>query len=205
MMWVLGVIRWVQGDLRQMSVHLRECLRTERSLNDPLTIAICVEFLAWGTAASGEFERAAELLGASRKLWRPLGEYLFGTKSYLDWHDKCVTRTQDVLGDKAFDTAYQRGVHRDPDSIIEFALEEQREPDPATVRESKHSQAFSMLTPREVDVAELIAQGLSNKNIAASLVISKRTVESHIEHILTKLDFTSRTRIASWFSERRDA
>jgi predicted ATPase/DNA-binding CsgD family transcriptional regulator len=205
MHWVLAVIRWVQDDPEQMTVHLRECLRTERPLADPLNIAICVEFLAWGTAARGKFERAAELLGASRKLWRPLGAHLYGTKQYLQWHDQCVDRVQNALGEKAFDAAYQRGAHREPDAIMEFGLEEHPEPDTTATRKPERSEAFTMLTPREVDVAKLIAQGLSNKEIAASLVISKRTAESHIEHILTKLNFTSRTRIASWFSAHRQA
>jgi non-specific serine/threonine protein kinase len=55
-----------------------------------------------------------------------------------------------------------------------------------------------VLTRRERQVADLVAQGLSNKDIAAKLVIAQRTAESHVENILTKLGFTSRTQIAAW-------
>jgi non-specific serine/threonine protein kinase len=52
-------------------------------------------------------------------------------------------------------------------------------------------------------VAVLIAEGLSNKQIAARLVTSRRTAESHVENILRKLGFTSRTQVATWVAQRR--
>lgn len=54
------------------------------------------------------------------------------------------------------------------------------------------------LTKRERQVAHLVARGLSNKQIATELFISPRTAQGHVEHILTKLGFTSRTQIAAW-------
>ncbi|MDP1818850.1 MAG: AAA family ATPase [Acidimicrobiales bacterium] len=54
------------------------------------------------------------------------------------------------------------------------------------------------LTPRETEVVGLVAQGQSNRDIAGVLVVSERTVESHVQNILTKLGFTSRTQIATW-------
>jgi DNA-binding CsgD family transcriptional regulator len=54
------------------------------------------------------------------------------------------------------------------------------------------------LTPRELQVARLIAGGRSNKQIAAQLVISPRTAEGHVERILAKLGFTSRAQAAAW-------
>nr|WP_211268783.1 helix-turn-helix transcriptional regulator [Actinoplanes subtropicus] len=54
------------------------------------------------------------------------------------------------------------------------------------------------MTRRECEVADLIAQGLSNKDIATRLVISQRTAESHVEHILTKLGVTNRAQVAAW-------
>jgi DNA-binding NarL/FixJ family response regulator len=66
-------------------------------------------------------------------------------------------------------------------------------PEPATIQ--------GPLTRREIEVATLIAQGLSNRQIAERLVITSRTVASHIENILEKLAFTSRTQIAVWATE----
>src|SRR4051794_27809435 len=55
---------------------------------------------------------------------------------------------------------------------------------------------------REHEVAKIVAQGMPNKDIASALVIAQRTAESHVEHILTKLAFTSRAQIAAWITEQ---
>ena len=60
----------------------------------------------------------------------------------------------------------------------------------------------ALLTPREHQVASLIARGLSNRLIAEQLVITERTVGAHVEHILDKLSFTSRTQIGVWAAEQ---
>ena len=54
-------------------------------------------------------------------------------------------------------------------------------------------------------MADLVADGLSNPEIAARLVISVRTAQGHVENILRKLGFNSRSRIAAWVTERRHA
>ena len=58
------------------------------------------------------------------------------------------------------------------------------------------------LTPRELEVACLVADGLGNREIAGRLFLSKRTVDSHIEHIFAKLSFSSRAQLAGWFREQ---
>ena len=61
------------------------------------------------------------------------------------------------------------------------------------------------LTRREREIAELVAQGLSNKEIAETLVIAQRTAEGHVENILRKLSFTSRAQVAKAWSSRQRA
>ena len=63
-------------------------------------------------------------------------------------------------------------------------------------------QAFDGLTTREREVAALVAQGRTNGEIAAHLVVSERTAESHVSNILGKLGFTSRAQIAAWAVEK---
>jgi DNA-binding NarL/FixJ family response regulator len=70
------------------------------------------------------------------------------------------------------------------------------------VREAA-KQAFGGLTAREREVATLIAQGKTSREIADLLVVSERTAESHVNNILGKLGFTSRAQIAAWVVERR--
>ena len=63
-------------------------------------------------------------------------------------------------------------------------------------------QAFGGLTAREREVAALIAQGKTSREIAGLLVLSERTAEGHVSTILGKLGFTSRAQIAAWVVER---
>jgi DNA-binding NarL/FixJ family response regulator len=58
------------------------------------------------------------------------------------------------------------------------------------------------LTRREREVATLVAQGLTNREIATRLFISERTAESHVQHILNKLSLANRTHIATWARDR---
>jgi DNA-binding CsgD family transcriptional regulator len=59
----------------------------------------------------------------------------------------------------------------------------------------------SPLSPRELEVARLVARGLTNKQIAETLFVSERTAENHVQHILVKLGFSNRSQIAVWSSE----
>jgi DNA-binding NarL/FixJ family response regulator len=61
-----------------------------------------------------------------------------------------------------------------------------------------------MLSAREDEVARLVAGGLTNREIAQRLFISERTAQNHVQHILTKLDFSSRAQIAAWLAEQRN-
>ena len=84
------------------------------------------------------------------------------------------------------------------DEVISFALEEK----PGKPRAERRSSPDG-LTRREREIAELVAEGLSNRAIAARLVIAQRTAETHVENILAKLGFTSRAQIAAWLAEHR--
>jgi non-specific serine/threonine protein kinase len=63
--------------------------------------------------------------------------------------------------------------------------------------------AANPLTRREREIAEQVAKGHTNRRIALELTVSQRTVEGHVEKIMTKLGFSSRTQIAAWATEHR--
>jgi DNA-binding NarL/FixJ family response regulator len=96
--------------------------------------------------------------------------------------------------------SYAEGAGMDLDSAIAFALGEKPPPDRTSDLDPRNGPA--VLTKREQQIAELLAAGLTNEGIASKLVISSRTVGTHVEHILVKLGFTSRTQVAVWVSER---
>lgn len=74
---------------------------------------------------------------------------------------------------------------------------------PLSARLAPVVRAHDGLTAREFEVAACVARGLTNRQIAAELVVSERTVENHIQHILTKLGFTNRSQIAAWAAARK--
>jgi len=116
-----------------------------------------------------------------------------------DHHDACARQTRDALGNAAFTTVFRRGQALSLNDALAYALDDPAESKPPqTVRT-----ASAELTPREFETARLIAGGLSNKEIAKAMVISRRTVESYVEHILAKLDFANRTQIAAWITAAR--
>lgn len=86
------------------------------------------------------------------------------------------------------------------EQAIESALAPAASPWPGDVTYPRDGTP-SVLTAREREVAELVAQGLSNREIATRLVITERTAESHVQHILEKLAVNSRGRIAAWAVE----
>ncbi|HWT91981.1 MAG TPA: helix-turn-helix transcriptional regulator, partial [Solirubrobacteraceae bacterium] len=61
------------------------------------------------------------------------------------------------------------------------------------------------LTPSELKIALLVAQGMTNREVAASLFLSPKTVEHHLSHVYRKLDVRSRTQLARLFAEERPA
>jgi non-specific serine/threonine protein kinase len=71
------------------------------------------------------------------------------------------------------------------------------------VRLPRQEHGVGALSPRENEVADLVAEGLSNPAIARRLYVSRPTVASHVGHILAKLGFSSRAQIAAWAAQRR--
>ena len=112
----------------------------------------------------------------------------------------CQAQTRARLGAAAFEAATRRGAEFGFDGVIALVGGK-----PVARQSSKQTEApaRSALTRRQREIAALVVQGLSNREIASALVIAQRTAEGHVEHILAKLGFTSRTQIAAWAAEQR--
>jgi DNA-binding CsgD family transcriptional regulator len=85
---------------------------------------------------------------------------------------------------------------------LERALALREAFEPATPLEPARELASDPLTAREREIARLMANGLTNHDIAERLVITEGTVEVHVKHILSKLGFRSRTQVAGWFARQ---
>ena len=115
-----------------------------------------------------------------------------GFRSCHHHHDKTANDAQKALGKSAFDKEFHRGLVMTEGEAVAYALDEH-----CGVPNTSSTEAIR-LTRREQQVAELVAQGLTNRAIAENLVISVRTAQGHVEHVLTKMGFTSRAQIAAW-------
>ncbi|MBP2707452.1 LuxR family transcriptional regulator [Microbispora sp. RL4-1S] len=195
----LGVELRRQGALRRAADLEKDGLRINRAVRDVFGSGMNMEVLAWIAADEGRFQRSARLLGFLERIWQALGTAMSSFLHLAKYHDECRARTVEALGEPAFRAEARNGAGLTFDEAIVYALQEER---PKAEREPAGGPT-APLTRRETEIAELVAQGLSNRDIASSLVISQRTAEGHIEHILNKLGFNSRTQIAAWLSERR--
>jgi predicted ATPase/DNA-binding NarL/FixJ family response regulator len=194
-LWALGVAAWRRGDLDRATGLQQQSLRLRARSNERMGTTWCLEALAWIAASRHQYERAAVLLGAATGLLQSMGTSLDGFEHLTGFQRDCERQARQALGEAAFRAAYHRGVDLPAADVLAYAL--QQPPDKPPAKPPAVSDGLP-LTARELQVARLVAAGRSNKEIAAELVISQRTAENHVEHILTKLGFTSRAQVAAW-------
>ena len=197
-MWSRGLLAWLQNDVHEATVQELESLQLKQTgaLDDRLGIALCLEVLAWIAAGQHRARRAATLLGAAGAIWTDLGTSIAWFRHLAGYHDACERQVHEVLGEVTFRDAVHHGSSMSPEDTLAYARQDRRRQAPA-------SRTAAPLTARERQVADLIAGGLSNKDIAKALFIGQRTAESHVEHILAKLGFASRAQVAAWVAEQR--
>lgn len=200
--WTLRALSWVmarQGEHQRAEATARECLRSMHELDDHFGIGHALEVLAWA-AAPGSPQRAVLFLGAAQTVLRDIGASVL---PYLREHDDFVAALRARLGEKEFTATYERGAALTTHEAVAEALA--TGPAEAAAAAPPHEgDEHVPLTRREREVAELVAEGLTNKEIAARMVISRRTAEGHVANIMTKLGFTSRAQIAALAARKPD-
>jgi non-specific serine/threonine protein kinase len=203
--WALlhsGWAAWRLGDPQRARVSITAGLQIAVRLEHRLIIGHCLESLAW-LAAADDPERAAHLLGAAHGVLQAIGAVVF---PYLRAdHDRCMAGVRAALGEKTFTVLFDRGAALPFDEAVADSLPGKAACPAAAAASRAGAGETSPLTQREQEVAALVAEGLTNKDIAARLVISRRTAEGHIEHIMTKLGFTSRAQIAAMITRHPKA
>ncbi|PBC36015.1 protein kinase [Rhodococcus sp. ACPA4] len=192
-LWALGIAVWRADDTNRAVRLLEQSLELARQVHNPRVAAACCEAMAWIVCAQRNAQRAAVLMGIAEGLALSTGCTVIIHPDLLVYHQECNEKAQQILGEQAFATAYRKGHGFGFDAAISYALNEK--PSEASRSDIDDS---TRLTKRERQVADLIAQGLTNQAIADRLVISPRTAQGHVEHILTKLGFTSRVQVAAW-------
>jgi DNA-binding CsgD family transcriptional regulator len=148
--------------------------------------------LGRGAAALGEQDRAVELLGSAVEQADRAGASGFAAEAR--YHLAVAMLARDARGDR--ERAEVAG--RDADRLVR-GLGMAAYADRATALVARLDRARSPgLSEREAEVARLVAKGLTNRQIAERLVISERTAENHVQNILAKLGFATRSQIAAW-------
>ena len=134
---------------------------------------------------------------ASEELSRSVGSAIVVLPNLSEYQKACEGATQRASSTEAYASAHRDGAALGFDAAVAYALGEQLHPP-----ESIPCGPAAHLTKRELEVADLIAEGLTNKEIAARWVISPRTAQGHVEHLLTKLGLTSRGHGSSKHAEK---
>jgi DNA-binding CsgD family transcriptional regulator len=195
----LGEQELAGGRLDEAGVLFREAISLKSELGDRMGMAVGLDSLGRLATAEGDGERAALLLGAAEGIWDLVGMSGTGNPfAFAPSRSDGLEQTRSLLGKQRFRELFRQGSELSLDQAVRFALEGEadEQPTPAPVQPSP-------LTRRELEVADLVADGMSNPEIATRLVISVRTAQGHVENILRKLGFSSRSRIAAWVTERR--
>ncbi|MFJ3640234.1 ATP-binding protein [Streptomyces sp. NPDC090108] len=164
-----------------------------------LDLAVTLDAVAWTAVAQGRHRRAALILGGVDAPYDLLDRRrALGNPLLTRLHEQALRTAGDALGGTELERLRRQGARLPREQLVAFALsDEDMPPDlPARPRPS----GSDGLTRREREVATLIAKGMTNREIAQDLVISKRTADAHVEHILAKLGFSSRSQIAALIS-----
>jgi DNA-binding CsgD family transcriptional regulator len=135
-------------------------------------------------------------MGTADVLWERAGQRLGGTAIMEGLHQQTVKAAQDALGEARYDALFRDGAGRPLDLVVSLAVTDASEL-PGTPGRQR---PVGLLTGRERQIAALVGEGMSNRDIAQQLDISKRTVDAHLEHIFGKLGISSRVQLATQFS-----
>jgi predicted ATPase/DNA-binding CsgD family transcriptional regulator len=201
MHYTTGLALFQQGKYEQSAAAEYRALALKSELGDIMGIAHCLEVLAWLAACQRRYDRASWLLGAASELWHRTGRRVSGNPVLEEFHQQASRTARSMLGDDRYQLRHRRGTDYPLDELIEQAVADADDlPRTAAERAAVLDGPAppGPLTSREHEIALLVAAGLSNRDVAYQLMISKRTVDAHIEHIFTKLGVSSRVQLATW-------
>jgi non-specific serine/threonine protein kinase len=196
----LGLVALCRGDYARAAKVSSESLRLSEESLDHQLVTWSLDALAAVWGQQGHVGRAARLWGAAEVL-REASDFSQppDDKRVLE---PFLEAARSRLEEAAFQAAWEEGRTMTEEQAIRYALSEEAERDAPTLdavpeRQRRHDEPSETLTPREQEVALLVARGLTNRRIALELSISEHTAASHVRRILKKLGLRSRAQIGS--------
>ena len=184
----LGWAALLGDELGRARAQFEENLTLFKELGDKGTMLMSLEGLACVAEAEGETLRAARLFGAAEAQLEEIG-YRFVTLEKAV-QEPYRSRVRSRLGEAAWEEAHGHGRAMRLDEAIEYVLSREK---PTSTLSSTPEQHPGGLTSREVEVLGLVAEGLTNAQVAQRLFLSPRTVQRHLNSIYHKLGVSSRT------------
>jgi predicted ATPase/DNA-binding CsgD family transcriptional regulator len=194
----LGTTALIAGELAASKPLFAEALRIAHQIDDRVQQAYLLDALGCHAARSGQERLAAQLLGAADTIGAGAGARVMPFLAPL--MGQAQESASAALGASRFDAEFKAGSRLSRDAAVRLALGESGH---VAVAASDTAGA-GLLAKREAEVARLVADGLSNKEIGARLFISEHTVDSHVRSILNKLGCNSRAQIAAWMASSRE-
>ena len=196
----LGLAEYLSGSPGAAEDLFAESLDLAQRTGMRVIVAYALLGMALAGHGSADPGQSARLHGAADQAMADLGNAVEPLEGRLAERDR--QRLRAVMGAEAFEAEYATGRTLDPAQVVHEArrgMQAERvgalvhAPDAAVSDE-----AVRVLTPRELDVIKLVAQGLSNPDIARRLFLSEHTVHRHVANILRKLGLSSRAAAAAW-------
>jgi non-specific serine/threonine protein kinase len=194
----LARLALLSGDTDEAQQLCGESLRLRQQIGDRQGMIRCLEIAAQIAIAQARAERAARLLGAVEALRIETGIGLPLDERAA--HTQHVTTVRASLRETDWTAAWTDGRSMDAQRAIAYALG--TGPEPAPPSGAADEVDIGPLSARELEVARLVARGLTNRQIADELIISKWTADNHVGNILRKLDLVGRAQVAAWLAER---
>jgi len=200
-LYFLGKVTARQGDLQTAHASYQESLALFEELGDQGSSAACLESWAGVVARQADARWAAQLWGAAQVLREASGPSslftLIATPDERADEERMRARVWAELGEQAFAQALLEGRAMTPEQALSAQAHTLLASHPnapaGTDRQKVPSRASANeLTEREVEVLWLVAQGLTDAQVADALVVSPRTVNAHLRSIYSKLGITSR-------------
>jgi predicted ATPase/class 3 adenylate cyclase/DNA-binding CsgD family transcriptional regulator len=186
-------VAMAQGDIPQAERDARAALAAAAEVDALLRVPDIVECLAVLAVNAGNHMEGTRLFAAAHSIRRQTGEVRF--QIYQATYDRAIDSLRQAMEQNDFDTAWAEGTRMSTDEAIAYAQRgrgERKRPD----------SGWEALTRAEHDVVRLVCEGLGNKDVAARLFVSPRTVQAHLAHVYTKLSINSRVQLMQEVARR---
>jgi predicted ATPase/DNA-binding CsgD family transcriptional regulator len=197
-LYKLGLVALTERDLDRADEYLREGLALADEVRDIINAPYFVKGLGQVAGLRGRAAFAVRLLGAAESALRATGSAPYRYIPDQALQERIFAAARDALGEAAFEEAWRRGRAMTLEQAVEYAL---RSLETTEETEAPPPSYPAGLSAREVEVLRLVAQGMTNAQIAQELYISPRTVNGHLTSAYHKIGSHSRAEAARFASE----